>query len=38
LSEPPSQRGFAFVERLGLTHALAFDAHFRVYRWPGAAA
>ena len=24
---------FAFVERLGLTHALAFDAHFRVYRW-----
>ena len=27
---------FAFIERLGLTAALAFDAHFRVFRWgPG---
>ena len=27
---------FAFVERLDLNHALAFDAHFRVFRWgPG---
>ncbi len=24
---------FAFIERLGLTRALAFDAHFRVFRW-----
>ncbi len=27
---------FAFIERLGLSHALAFDAHFRLFRWgPG---
>lgn len=27
---------FAFCERLGLVRALAFDAHFRVFRWgPG---
>ncbi len=27
---------FAFIERLGLDRALAFDAHFRVFRWgPG---
>ena len=24
---------FAFIERLGLTHAVAFDAHFGVFRW-----
>jgi len=24
---------FAFLERLGLSHALAFDTHFRIYRW-----
>jgi len=24
---------FAFIERLGLTHAVAFDSHFRVFRW-----
>lgn len=24
---------FAFVERLGLTQAVAFDAHFRIFRW-----
>ena len=27
---------FAFIERLGITSALAFDTHFRVFRWgPG---
>ena len=27
---------FAFIERLGLTSALAFDIHFRIFRWgPG---
>ena len=24
---------FAFIERLGLERALAFDAHFRAFRW-----
>jgi predicted nucleic acid-binding protein len=27
---------FAFIERLGLTSALSFDTHFRIFRWgPG---
>jgi len=27
---------FAFIERLGITSALAFDTHFRIFRWgPG---
>ncbi len=27
---------FAFIDRLGLDRALAFDTHFRIFRWgPG---